>query len=380
MIRSTALVLVLLAAAPGSARQQEPPVVHGAACPDACATCSAAISRALDFLASRQVKDGCIPAHDPGLQYVRTDRNVTHVFTTALAGLAFMASGSTPSSGPYQRELRLARRFLQERVDEIQRASPRISGGGGGPIYASALCLQFFVHVHEKEKDPESRRTCESLVAFLVAAVGDKVGTSVWKNGRDEGTLWYISGVTALLNSTLLALGRAESIGLEVPGRVWKLGQEYYAKYFEAEGSVKYDQHNMFPEEPRYGRTIVSLLVLRTMKADGAAGYKAAYRYAREHADKAWSHHTPSLHLTLSAHAFHDFGPEDWAKFVGLYHAKLLARQKPDGSLEKIWDHDPKVMMTPNDTMWGATYATAHFALVLQVPRTHVRFRAKRKA
>jgi len=48
------------------------------------------------------------------------------------------------------------------------------------------------------------------------AFFGDKVGVSVWKKGGDEGTVWYVSGVTALLNVTILALGRArppESMG-----------------------------------------------------------------------------------------------------------------------------------------------------------------------
>jgi hypothetical protein len=307
-----------------------------------------------------------------GLHYVKTDRTVTHVMTTALAGLAFLANGSTPSAGTYRNNLALIVRYLRDSLPEILEASPRLAGGGGGPIYSAALCLQFFVHLHEKEKDDPSAKTARSLVAYLVDCVGEKVGVSVWKKGKDGGTVWFVSGVTALVNSSVLALARARAAGFDVPERIFTLAKDYYAAYWEANGSVKYDQHNMFPEEPRQGRSIAALMVLKALGADGDDRYKPAWTYARENLTRTMTHHTPSLHMSYGAHAFRCFGKEDWRKYVEAYFEKLIARQKENGSVEKIWDHDAKLFMTPNDTLWGAPYATAHLAIILQVATGHV--------
>lgn len=373
LMRPVLLAAALLLSGGAALPAQEKPA-HGLKCPGECAACAASVRKALDFLASRQVENGCIPAHDPGLQYVRTDGNVTHVFTTSLAGLAFLAEGSTATRGAYKDRIVLAARFLRDVVADLQASSPKRSGGGGGPVYSAALCLQFFVHLHETDKEAGYAKLIQSLIAFLVDAVGEGVGVSVWKKGRDEGTLWFVSGVTALLNSTILALSRARSAGFDVPDRVWKIARDYYLKYFEDNGSVKYDQHNMFPEEPRPGRTIAAILALKTMGADGEPAFKPAQKYVRENVGRPNSHHTPSLHYTLGAQAFRAFGDEDWKRFVDAHFAKLQARQKEDGSLEKICDYDKTLLMTPNDTMWGATYATANFALILQTPLGRVRF------
>ena len=376
-------LLAILLAAPGSAAGRIEPLqerapAHGEKCPASCTACTTAIAKALDFIACRQTKEGCIPAQNMGLIYVKTDRNVTHVWTTALGGLAFLASGTTQTTGPYRTQIALARRFLQKSVDEILKASPRLAGGGGGPIYSVALSLQFFTHIYEREKDADAKRTIEALITYLAACVGDKVSRSCWQKGIDDGTVCYVSGVTALLNSTILALARARAAGFEVPDRVWNMAQDYYAKYWETNGSVKYDQDNMFPEEPRWGRSITALLALKAMGVDGKDAFKPAYKFARENIGRTMSHHTPSMHMTLCAHAFRAFGADDWKTYVATYHEKLIARQKEDGSLEKIWDYDATLMMTPNDTLLGATYATVNFALILQVPLGHVQFYVKK--
>lgn len=352
---------------------------HGLKCPTECRACTDSVRRALDFLASRQVENGCIPAHIAPLEYVRTDRNVTHVFTTTLAGLSFLAEGSTASKGPYRNCIALAARFLRDVVADLQASTPRRVGGGGGPIYSAALCLQFFVHLHGTDKEAGHGKIVRLLVDFLVDAIGEGVGVSVWKKGKDEGTLWFVSGVTALLNSTILALSRAREAGFEVPDRVWKIARDYYAKYFEPDGSIKYDQHNMFPEEPRPGRTMAALMALKALGADGDPAFKAAHKYVRANVERPNSHHTPTLHYTLGAHAFRSLGDDEWKRFVDAHFQKLQGRQKEDGSLDKICDHDPKLLMTPNDTAWGGTYSTANFALILQVPTGRVRFMGKTK-
>ncbi len=356
--------LVLLA---GFLILQDAAPKHGEACPGKCKPCTETIKKALDYLAAQQKEDGSIPAEKPPLTYVKTDRHVTHVLTSAFAGLAFMAHGG------YKEAVTKIRGYLQTRLDEIVAVSPRRAGGGGGPIYSVAVGLIFFTHYYESTKDEASKKTCDALIRYLSECVGAQIGVSCWKKGKDEGTVWYVSGVTALSNLSLIALGRAKSAGFAVQPTIFELGKKYYRDILLKNGTFKYDQHDMFPHEPRQGRCINALLALTACGAPIEEEFAKTLEYARANIDKGMSHHTPSISLTLAAYTFNTLGKSDWAKFAGLHFGKWIERQNPDGSINEIWPYDKKLMMTPNDLLWGKNYATAHMALIMQIGNGRIR-------
>ncbi|HLG42156.1 MAG TPA: hypothetical protein VI643_02235 [Planctomycetota bacterium] len=337
---------------------------------------SAAIKKALDFLAGKQEANGRIPGATWKLRYVQSDSHITDVMTTAIAGLAFLANGSTAKEGPYSQHLVKIRGYLDERIkDIIQNNSAKI-GAGGGPVYSATLSLHFFVHLYEQGKSASDKDVVTALVQFVSNAMGTEIGTSTWKKGKDTGTVWFISGVTALVNSCIISLTRAKSAGFQVQDTVFGLAKKYFASIAEPDGSFKYDQHNMFPEEPRPGRSIASVFALMGMGVPLEKEFKAQLDYARRNVANTMSHHTPSLHMTLCAFAFYALGRKDWEAYVPATYDKLVARQKEDGSLDKIWDVPKELRMTPNDMEFGPTYATANFALILQVPERRVRLQA----
>lgn len=333
-----------------------------------------AAKKALDFLVAQQKEDGSIPANKPPLTYVKTDRSVIDVLTSGFTGLALLAGGSTTSAGPYQKNLAGIRDYLRKSLEEILAVKPRRAGGGGGPIYSAAVGLLFFTHLYEADKSDASRKMCLDLVRYLSDCVGEEVNKSCWQKGKDPGTVWYVSGVTALANLTTVALTRAKASGFEVEPKILDFLRRYYRDILLKNGTFKYDQDNMFPNEPRQGRCIGALLALQSLGINVEQEYASSVEYMRANVGKANTHHTPSINLTMGAYSFGALGKKDWAKFVEANFEKLIARQQADGSLEKIAEYDKGLMMTPNDLAWGKTYATALFALILQIDTARVRF------
>ncbi len=383
--------LVLIVFATGSGPQDKPS--HDQNCPAKCAKCTAAVKKALDFLAGKQTEEGEIPAeimkmNKKPLAYVSTDKTVSQVMTTAITGLGFLANGSTPTSGDYRERIKLIQGYLEKKLNDIFKLKG--IGAGGGPAYSACLSLLFFTHIFEKEKDEQSRKLVPELVKYVSDRIGTKIGNSTWSGGGNNNVIWFVSGQTSLANLCVISLARAKAAGFEVKDEVFDLMKTYYpmivekagAKYKGAnvEGTMKYDKHNNFPNEPRRGRSISALLALECLGIHNDEQYKLTFDLARKNYDKTETHHVPSLQTTLCAFTYHHFGEDDWKKFIAANYEKLLGNQKEDGSLEKLWNaeqlkaQNPEQTMQPNDTAFGETYATANFALVLQVATGNVKF------
>ncbi len=332
-----------------------------------CTVCKEAVTKALDFLAKEQKEDGSFKASDIVAEGAST------VMTTALAGLAFLASGSSLSSGHYKEPLGKIYNYLSKCTFKFSAKQPRwvrIS-----EYYTKCLYLLFIAHIYERDKNDKTAELLNGLVKDLSERQGTGVTKSHWGGGKDDGTIWYISGVTAFLNLYVAAMTRAKSVGIDVEDKVFELPRKYYPEMLEKNGSFKYDQHNSFPKEPRQARSIVALLTLMNLGIDGDEKFKPAFEYARGKIHETMTHHIPQFHMMLCAYTFYYLGKEDWKKYVAMYFDKLISRQQADGRIDKLWDMDSKLMEKPNDLEFGKNYATAIFALILQVPREQVKLK-----
>lgn len=351
--------------------------VHGLACPGECEICRDAIRNALNYLSEQQRDDGSIPGPKFAARYVKSDDTFVTVFTTILSGLAFLAAGTGPCGQGYGPQIAKIQAYLEPKLEDILRIEKRRIGAGGGPVYTCAYALHFFLHQEERNPGDRNKEIIQSLIRYLTDCIGEEVSSSCWKKGKDLGTVWFVSGVTALVNTTIIALNRARAAGFQVEDKPFDMVKAYYPTILVEKGrynaTFMYDKDNMFPEEPRQGRTIATLLGLKGMGALDEEKYKSVMEYARKNFDKTFTHHTPTLHMVLCSTFIHSLGDEDWKQYIGLNYDKLIARQQDNGSLIKIWKANKTLMMEPNDTAFGPNYATAGFALILQTPLQNLR-------
>ncbi len=107
-----------------------------------------AVRKGLDFLAQKQDADGGFQSVQGGSEYPTA--------MTALAGMAFLANGCTPSRGPYADQVRRCINFL---VNQQDPKTGLIARGeeNGRPMYGHGFALMFLACVHGMEQDPKNR-------------------------------------------------------------------------------------------------------------------------------------------------------------------------------------------------------------------------------
>jgi hypothetical protein len=178
-----------------------------------------------------------------------------------------------------------------------------------------------------------------------------------------------------LLNFYVVSLSKAKAAGIDVYASTFNLPKQYYISAVDSDGSMKYDQHNKFPEHPRMGRSIAAIMALDHLGMLGEDRFKPTLEYARKNVDKTHTHHTPQLHMMICAYTFFYLGKEDWKKFTEAYFDKIIAFQQEDGSLSELCEYDKGLILNPNDTITGRNYTTAIFSLILQVPLQNVKLK-----
>jgi hypothetical protein len=358
----------------GQDKKQESDIRHGEGCPAKCKICTNAIEKALDFLARKLDKKGSLRV-PRGQNLNDMLGGAGDIMTTALAGLAFIANGSTTGSGKYKEQLaRIKEYLLKIATKDIPKR--RVNGD----TWPAALTALFLAHIYEKEKDEKSELALKSLVKFLTKQQSKDGG---WSLGNTQGFMTETqNNLTAAVNLCIISLAKVKSVGIDVEDKVFKRSAKFYEKMLMKDGWFNYkieDGKNPHPE-PRQGRSIAALLALKCLGEDQDKRYEKAYEYARKNIKQVASHHLPHLHMMLGGFSYFYMGKEDWLKFVDVYFKKIIARQKDNGSVKSLIDHNPRFMMTSwYDHNFGDVYATANLALILQIPMQNVNFQSKVK-
>ena len=358
------LSLFFIPAAAAPIQDKKP--VHTAGCPAKCDICKKSIEGALKYLVSRQEKSGSIPAIMKKNEFSVLLKNSANVMTSALAGLALFAGGNSEKEGPYSDNVKKLNEHLVAIIKD-KLTKKKIEGD----TWPAALCAIYFAHLHEKDKkDEKIKETLDILVKFLVKQQTKKGG---WSLGYSKSFFTESPDLTAAVNLVIIALAKAKSAGVEIDDAVFEKSRKYYAKVANKKGFFNYkiEQDN---GEPNQGRSIVSLFDLILLGMDKEEKYKKSFELGRKNLKSAASHHVPHLHLLLSGLTFFSLGKDDWNNFIGHYYEGIIKNQAKEGNIHQIIKFDKKIMMqSVTDHIFGDTYATACFALLLQIPDGKIR-------
>jgi hypothetical protein len=297
------------------------------------------IDKALKFLAREQTKDGSWRSGG-GYGYYPCAMS-------ALAGLALIASGSTPTRGPYAKNVRRVTRYLlsQQQPNGLI-AAPAEEGRS---MYGHGFGLLFLSQAYGMEEDIGKQRKIKSAckrAITLIARSQSRDGGWLYTpdSGGDEGSVTV---------TQVQALRGCRNAGIHVPKATVDRAIKYIERSQSADGGIRYSVRS---SGSRPALTAAACAVLYNAGAYDSKIAKKAWSYA-------WRTCLPSggrnqghyfyTQLYMSQAAWQK-GGKWWKKYYPDIRRRLASTQQGNGS----WRGDSV----------GLVYGTAIGLLILQLP------------
>lgn len=298
-------------------------------------------------------------AIENGLAYLKSQQNPDgsfgrgaysrNVAVCSLAGLAFMARGSTPGRGPHGEEVNRCLAFILDHArDSGYIIAPEAASHG--PMYGHGFATLFLAEVYGMSSEPALREKLVRAVDLIVRTQNDEGGWRYEPKPQDADISVTICQI--------MALRAARNAGIFVPNETVDRCIDYVKRSQNPDGGFMYQL--TAPGDSRFPRSAAGVVAL----------YSAGI-YEGEELEKGLDYLMQQLPqskgLPMEAHYFYGHyyavqamwqaGGSRWQRWYPAIHDALLARQRPDGA----WFDQ----ISPE-------YGTAMACIVLQMPNNHV--------
>jgi hypothetical protein len=295
--------------------------------------------RGLQFLAASQAQDGTWDGGEPGPEMNRGLENAARVEgswaggkqgpgVTALALLAFLASGEDANFGIYSSHIRKALRSLI-------RAQDARTGYIGPSMYHHGFAMlalaESYGTVDDRNLWPDERAP-RSIGQALELAVRTAITSQksnpfhAWRyspSGRDADV--------SVAGAVIIGLLAARNAGIEVPDQSIDKAIAYLRTMTETSGDVSYDNPGNKISTSMARVAIVTLACAVARRKD-LAEYKATLGYLKERIEEPIG---PFGEYTLyyEAQALFQGDVDAWGKWNEIVVRRLKEAQQPDGSI-----------------------------------------------
>jgi prenyltransferase beta subunit len=293
-----------------------------------------AVEKGLQFLAQRQLEDGAFATGGYG-------RNAAVV---ALAGMAWLASGSTPGRGAYGEEVARSTDYLLDHAED----SGFISVEGAmshGPMYEHGFATLFLAEVYGMSSRDDLREKLASAVDLIVRTQNAEGGWR-YQPRPEEADL----SVTVC---QVMALRAARNAGLAVPNETIERSIDYVTRSQNADGGFRYmlaEGESAFPRSAAAVVALYSAGIYEGREIERGLAYLDQFlprgREFGQDSHFFYGHYYCVQAMWLA-------GGERWERWYPATRDLLVARQQADGS----WA-DPICF----------EYGTAMACIVLQMP------------
>jgi len=297
-----------------------------------------AIARGLAFLASRQNEDGSFGA--------TTYRG--NVAVCALAGLAFMAGGSTPDRGPYGDQVARSVDYL---LANTQQSGFIIAAGSAshGPMYGHGFATLFLAECYGMSRRNELRQKLTKAVDLIVNTQNNEGGWRYQPQRLDADISVTICQV--------MALRAARNAGLYVPRETIDRCIDYVKKSQNPDGGFMYMLQGGDSGFARSAAGVVALYsagVYEGPEIDKGIEYLMQFLpqpgVVRRETYYFYGHY-------YAVQAMWQAGGENWSRWYPAVRDELISRQRKDGSWVSPISID---------------YATAMACIILQIPNNYL--------
>ena len=295
------------------------------------------ISKALDFMANQQAKDGSFSG--AGGQH--------RAAMSGLAGLAFLAAGHTPGRGKHAKVVEKTIGFLLRMQDR----EGCYADDGGRSMHGHGYALHFMAEAYGMTTDPELSRK-------LRKSVTDGVRLTARCQSPEGG--WYYQPVAqghegSITITQVQAIWAARQAGINVPQKTIDKGIEYMKKSQQPDGGICYmlGQPGSRPALSAAGVMVFCGLGLRdSREAAKAIGYMRSSLLgggSKIGMGSGFDHYA-TLYL---GQALYQAGDPDWSKHYPKLCEELIKLQQMDGG----WQSG-----------YGPVFGTSCYVLVLAIP------------
>ncbi|MBI3097115.1 MAG: hypothetical protein HYY93_02545 [Planctomycetes bacterium] len=266
---------------------------HSATCPLKCARCEKLGAESLQSLAKMQGSDGAFEAGLGGMN--------AKVVVTTLAGLAFLASGSTPTEGPYAANIGRCTEFLVSQAGKEDSLFPtKIQGANWSQLnWQLGYAPLYLCEVYRLTKD-EKVRTKLTELADAIARHQETCGG--WAHGPGgPNALDYLE--LAIVNNWCLAsLGAMQQMGIAVSPDAIRRGVAYQVETSSSDGGIGYSVHEGQKGVGDPGRTAGCVFAFCMLKMQGHKFFKRMGDYYLQNIEGIPNGHvSPVMHFTASA-------------------------------------------------------------------------------
>ncbi len=337
MTRTLYFILALLGPELAAAEQADPK--HMAA-EHMTPAADRAIERGMQWLARQQRDDGSL-----GSGAYRGN-----VAITALGGLAWMAGGSTPSRGPYGREIEKTIDYLLAKTQQSGFISER-PGASHGPMYGHGFATMYLAECHGMSPRPELRNKLAAAVKLIVNSQNSEGGWRYQPQPADADI-----SVTVC---QIMALRAARNAGLFVPSETVDRCLDYIRRCQNPDGGFMYmavaGGDSLFPRSAAGIVGLQSAGVYKAPEIDKGIAYLLGFTpqpgVARHEAYYFYGHY-------YAVQAMWHVGGDAWSHWYPAMRDELVGRQHEDG----FWP----------TTYINREYATAMSLIALQVPNDYL--------
>src|SRR4051812_36446984 len=298
------------------------------------------VEKALKYLATRQEEDGSFSNSGYG-------RNAAVV---ALAGMAWLSSGSTPGRGPYGAQVGKVSDYLLDHCEQ----SGFISVEGAqshGPMYEHGFATLFLAEVYGMSPRDDLRDKLARAVDLIVRTQNAEGGWRYQPRREDADISVTICQV--------MALRAARNAGLKVPRETVDRCVDYVKRSQNADGGFRY---MLSPGESLFPRSAAGVVALHSAGVYKGREVERGLTYIDQFLPRAGGQaqlqdgHFFYGHY-YAVQAMWQADGERWKRWYPAIRDLLVSRQQADGS----W-LDPV----------GSEFGTAMAAIILQMPDNSV--------
>lgn len=316
-----------------------------------------AIDRGLTYLVGTQRRDGSWGNPGSYSQYPAV--------MTALPGMALLAGGSTPESGPYARNVTKAMNYLLKLGEA---SHDGLLASGGRSMYGHGFATLFLAQCYGMDLNTDMEKRLGKVLKKAVALMAKSQSKMTSRFGKPCGGWYYTPGSNndegSVTVTQLQALRACRNVGIKVPRVTIDKAVEYLRHCQQADGGICYSARSRGSSRPPISAAAIACFYAAGVydRQAGGSGAEAEMvaklvTYVKGRVSVGGSHsgawsHFFYAHFYMGS-AMYQRGGEDWKNYYRAMKSKLLAMQNPDGS----WSGGV-----------GTTFRTAVASMLLQLP------------